>query len=98
MDPLEAHINESISVSQRHGYHPTEFIRMCNQYRSLPDVITRLVTSGDIQSGFKRLEKLGLLDWSIETAVLKFPNYFSAETQACARFRLEEAARSGKRP
>ena len=30
------------------------------------DAIERLVQSGDLQSGFKRLKQLGLIDWTIE--------------------------------
>jgi hypothetical protein len=35
------------------------------------EAIERLVQSGDIQSGFKRLQQMALLDWTIEAAVIK---------------------------
>jgi hypothetical protein len=39
--------------------------------------IEKLVQSGEIQSGFKRLKDLGLLEWSIEAAVIRFPDRFT---------------------
>jgi hypothetical protein len=36
----------------------------------------------------------GLLDWSIEAAVLKFPDKFSQAAQACADFRLNVLAKN----
>lgn len=53
--------------------------------------ISKLVESGDIQSGFKRLNSLGLIDWTIEAAVTKFPEEFSPTTLECAEFRLRIA-------
>jgi len=84
---LEAFIDETIKVSREHAYHPTVFISMLHQLGTVP-AITKLVESGDVQSGFKRLKSLGLLDYTIETAVLRFPNEFSARTRECAEFRL----------
>lgn len=53
--------------------------------------ISRLVVSGDIQSGFKRLQQLELLDWTIEAAVTKFPDEFSYEVREAAQWRLRQA-------
>ncbi|MEJ1118860.1 hypothetical protein V9K92_10330 [Phyllobacterium sp. CCNWLW109] len=85
---LEAFIDETIRISAEKGYHPTEFIRMRRDYDTIP-AITRLVISGEIQSGFKRLDALGLLDYTIEAAVLKFPEEFSKDARECAEYRLE---------
>lgn len=88
-DALETFIDESIRVSSKNGYHPTEFIRM-RQRHGTKGAISRLVRSGEIQTGFNRLFKLGLIDWTIESAVLKFPHAFTKEDIECARFRLEQ--------
>lgn len=55
-----------------------------------------LVRSGDIQSGFKRLHKLNLLDWTIEAAVEKFPDEFTGDDLECAAFRLREARKEDR--
>ena len=84
---LEAFIDHTIKVSREKAYHPTVFIAMQARHGTVT-AISRLVESGDVQSGFTRLEKLGLLDATIEAAVLKFPDEFSATTRECAQFRL----------
>jgi hypothetical protein len=84
---LESFIDETINVAIEHDYHPTIFVSMRNQLGTVP-AITKLVESGDVQSGFKRLEKLNLLDYTIERAVLRFPNEFTARARECAEFRL----------
>ena len=58
---LEAFIDETIRLSRQHGYHPTAFIGMRHRQKTL-EAISRLVVSGEIQSGFRRLKDLGLLD------------------------------------
>ncbi|HYG31037.1 MAG TPA: hypothetical protein VD887_12600 [Allosphingosinicella sp.] len=84
---LECFIDETIRVAQTHAYHPTIFIDMRARYGTIP-AISRLVESGDVQSGFRRLERLDLLEHTIEAAVAKFPWEFSAVTLECAEFRL----------
>lgn len=88
MNPnLEAFIDETIRVSAEHHYHPTTFISMRQRHGTV-EAINRLIVSGDVQSGFKRLKELGLLDYSIEAAILKFPHEFPRSSQECAEFRL----------
>lgn len=84
---LEAFINDTIRLASEHGYHPTAFIDMRRKYKTIP-AIEKLVQTGEIQSGFKRLAELGLLEWTIEAAVIKFPVEFSRNARACAEFRL----------
>ena len=87
---LEIFIDQTIKVAQANGYHPTIFIDMRARHGTL-SAISRLVENGDVQSGFRRLEKLGLLDHTIEAAVTKFPREFSPATLECAEFRLRMA-------
>jgi hypothetical protein len=84
---LEAFIDETIAVSAQKAYYPTTFIGMRQRHGTV-DAISRLVISGDVQSGFSKLNRLGLLDYTIEAAVLKFPTEFSKQAQECAAFRL----------
>src|SRR4029077_17376651 len=43
-----------------------------------------------IQSGFKRLQQLNLLEWTIEAAVTKFPSQFGRHARECAEWRLAQ--------
>ena len=86
---LEAFIDETIYRSAEKSYYPTTFIGMRQRYGTIP-AISKLVRSGDVQSGFRRLRQLNLLDWTIEAAVLKFPDEFSQQDRECAAFRLRE--------
>ena|ERR1700690_76743 len=87
---LEAFIDESIGVAVNRGYTPTIFQRMRRDHGTL-EAMERLVKSGDIQSGFKRLKQLDLLQWTIEGAILRFPDEFSRDARECARWRIEQA-------
>ena len=87
---LEAFIDEGIRLARARGYHPTIFIGMRHQLGTL-QAIDKLVQSGEIQSGFRRLNELGLLEWSIESAVNKFPTEFSRNARECAEWRLGQA-------
>lgn len=87
---LEAFIDETIKLGAAKGYHPTTFIGMRERHQTL-EAISRLVTSGDIQTGFKRLVGLGLKDWTIEAAVVKFPDEFSRDVREAAEWRLAQA-------
>ena len=84
---LESFIDETIVVSAQKAYHPTTFIGMRQRHGTV-EAISRLVVSGDLQSGFSRLKKLGLIEYTIEAAVMKFPMEFSKTAQECAAFRL----------
>jgi hypothetical protein len=88
VDEFEAFIDEGIRQSENRGYHPTVFTRMRQQYGTIP-AIERLVKAGEIQSGFLKLQKLNMLEWSIEAAVQKFPDKFTQEARDCADFRLK---------
>ncbi len=87
---LESFIDQTIQRARAQGYVPTKFINMRDKMRTIP-AISQLVSSGDVQSGFKRLYALGLLDWTIEAAVEKFPNEFSKSDRECSAFRLSQA-------
>ena len=92
---LEAFIDESIRISGEHGYYPSAFTGMRRRHGTKV-AIDRLVRSGDIQSGFKRLESLGLLEWTIEAAVLKFSDEFSRGLREAAEWRLSQAKTGGQ--
>jgi hypothetical protein len=84
---LEAFIDETLERAKARGYVPT--VGMRRQYGTI-EAIERLVQSGDIQSGFKRLRQLDLLDWTIESTVIKFPNEFTRNARECSEWRLRQ--------
>jgi hypothetical protein len=92
---LEAFVDEAIRLSKERGYNPTIFVGMRHQHGTI-DAIERLVQSGDMQSGFKRLKQLDLIDWTIEAAVKKFPTEFSHNAKQCAEWRLQQVRPKGK--
>jgi hypothetical protein len=92
---LEAFVDEAIRLSKERGYNPTIFVGMRHQHGTI-DAIERLVQSGDMQSGFKRLKQLDLIDWTIEAAVIKFAAEFSHNARQCAEWRLQQVRPKGK--
>jgi hypothetical protein len=70
---LDAFIDEGLRISKAHHYYPHDFERMRARWTTR-GAIRRLVVSGDLQSGFNKMKDLGLLEWTVEAAVLKFPN------------------------
>ena len=89
-DPLEAWGDESIERARARGYHPNIFIGMRERYTTVP-AMEKIVASGEIQSGFIRLKHLGMLDWTIEAGILRFPERFTNQARAAAQFRIEHA-------
>jgi hypothetical protein len=86
-DPLEAFVGEGLQRMAERHYYPTVFIRMRDQLGTAP-AIERLVVSGEVQSGFRRLQRLDMLEWSMEVAVGQFPDRFTQTARDCAAFRL----------
>lgn len=90
---LDAHIDEGIRRSRSIGYEPERFIQMRQRWGT-KGAMERLVTSGDIQTGFERLVKAGMPEWTVEAAILKFSSLFTDKNiQAAARWRLDQAAK-----
>ncbi len=91
---LDEFLDESVRRSAAVGYHPTKFIGMRDEARkrgkSVVSVIKSLVESSEPRSGYVRLVQLGLTEWSLESAVLKYPQEFERRTIAFA-----EARRNG---
>ena len=84
---LEAFIEEGHRRAVALGYANTGFMQMRARYGTI-SAITRLVTSGEIKSGLRRMIELGLAEWTIDAAVAKFPERFPADVQAAAQWRL----------
>lgn len=87
---LEAFVDELIRSGSERGYHPSIFINMRERHLTL-EAMKRIVRSGDVQSGFRRLTELGLRDHTVEAGILKFRNEFTKADIDCAKWRLGQA-------
>jgi hypothetical protein len=88
-DLLDILIEEGIRQSIQAGYPtPIFYMRTLMNLGTVPG-ISRLVLSGTIQSGFRKLCEMGLSDWTCEKAVLHFPDRFSSQVVSVAKFRLD---------
>jgi len=96
VDELESFIDETIHQAVAKHYMPTTFMQMRTRWGTV-EAMRRLVISGDIQSGFTRLVGLGLVDYSIEATILKFPSYFDKDAREAAQWRLNQL-KSGEYP
>jgi hypothetical protein len=83
---LTEFIDEGIRLSTERGARPHAFIKM-RETHGLVTAIRLCVDRG--ASGLETARKIGLLDWSLEAAVLQFPDDFSSTTQRHAKERLE---------
>jgi len=88
-DAFEARIRAALIECHRLGYHPSDFEAMLSHSNAVV-VASKLVSSGDIQTGLKRLAKLGRLDLSVESIMLEpqFETLFSSKLRESARWRL----------
>jgi aspartyl/asparaginyl-tRNA synthetase len=84
-DPLEAFVDESIRLFAKRDYYPTEFMEMRKRYGGTVPAIEQLVKKGEIQSGFKRIQKLDMLERSMEGTVRRFPDRFTQQAREMRR-------------
>jgi hypothetical protein len=85
---LEAFVDESLRLFAERRYYPRAFMDMRARWGTVK-AIERLVTQGVVQSGFKTLRELAMIERSMEATVLKFPNLFGKDARACAQWRLD---------
>ena len=89
-DEFASEIREAINQCYELGYRPSRFEEMIATSHPV-DVAKAFVVSGDFQSGFKQLKKLGKLNLTVEGLVIK-PKYSTLFTKAeleAAKWRLE---------
>ena len=77
--------------SQQLGYFPTRFKQMVEENGGV-ETAKKLVLSGEIQSGLRRLKSLGRLDIAMESLMLKdkFSSLFTPAELEAAKWRLSE--------
>ena len=87
---LEEFVGESVDRSVKRGFHPIAFMRVRAERGTVP-AIRRLIEGGATRSGFDRFAALEMTEWSLEAAVVKFPERFNALTLEHAQARLAGA-------
>lgn len=92
---FEQEIRESIEESARIGYHPSRFIKMLQDSDAI-SVAKKIVASGELQDGFKKLKALDRLDLALESIMLKpeFSKLFTKQELKAAKWRLDQVKRS----
>lgn len=73
------------------GYRPSDFIEMLDKTESVT-LAKKLVATGEIQSGLKRVKSLGRPDLAMESIMLEdeFSGLFTDDERAAARWRLQQ--------
>ena len=91
-DLFEGRVRSAVQQCRAIGYHPNDFAAMLENSDAV-SLAKRLVTSGDIQSGLKRLVSLGHPDLSVESIMLEpdFAALFDSQILAAAKWRLDQA-------
>lgn len=88
---FETRLRESVNDSIALGYNPAQFAEMLERYGGV-DVAKRLVASGELQDGLKRIVALGHIELAMESIMLepRFAPLFSEGELAAARWRLAQ--------
>jgi len=95
MEPLEIafeeRLRDSIRQSIRLGYNPIRITEMLNRYGG-KGTAERLVRSGEIQDGIRRIVAMGYPKLSVESIMLEpeFKPLFTEADLAAARWRLDQ--------
>jgi hypothetical protein len=90
-DQFTASLRSACSKSRSLGYYPHDFEQMLDRWGGV-QTAKRLVTSGDLQTGLKRLHAMGRLDLSMEKIMLDadFRSLFTEQELEAADWRLKQ--------
>ena len=80
-----------IAVGLRHDAYSLYSVQ-ARRYGTL-SAMEHLMPASEVHSGLKRLWELGLVEWSIESAMVKFRGEFSREAIERAEGRLAQVQR-----
>lgn len=87
---FDAKIRDALRECYRLGYYPHDFEGMLANSTAVK-LAERLVKSGELQTGLKRLAQMGRIDLSVESIMLEpeFEALFKSSVRDAARWRLE---------
>jgi hypothetical protein len=84
-------LHEGIQRNTEAGYPPIRLVGMLLPgFGNAVDVATRLVSDSKIQKGLKVSKDAGMLEWTIEQAVIDFSSLFPPAIVAAAKWRLSQ--------
>lgn len=88
---FDARVRAALLECHRLGYHPHDFEGMLASSTAVK-LAERLVTSGELQTGLKRLAQMGHLNLSVEAIMLEpeFEALFKSPVRDAARWRLDQ--------
>ena len=84
---LDQFVNELISRSASAGFQLFQLTQMRDEYGTV-SAVQALVERSEDTSGLAFLVEHELQGWSLEAAVVNYPNHFPSETVGLARSRL----------
>jgi hypothetical protein len=87
-DALEAWVDEAIQRCASRGLLPGRFPEMRKNLGTAP-AIARLMNTPFERTPLRRLKQAGLIEWSLEAGVLRFPDCFGPRIRDAAQFRLD---------
>jgi hypothetical protein len=84
-------LHDSIVQCISLGYRPSDFIEMLDKTEGVT-LAKKLVATGAIQSGLKRVKALGRPELAMESIMLEdeFSGLFTDDERAAARWRLQQ--------
>jgi len=90
-EKFAARVRAAVQECHSLGYHPTRFAQMLDQ----SDAVTlakRMVASGELQDGLKKLKGMGRIDLSVESIMLEtmFSGLFTPPELQAAEWRLRQ--------
>ncbi len=90
-DEFQRGMIQVYEVAKDHGYVPSYFKQMLDQYKGV-ETAKRLLATREIQYGFTKLWEMKLLDHTVEALVIqeRFQPLFTQEEIQEAHRRLEE--------
>jgi len=85
---LEDAVDLSIAVSKERGSTPSRFIMMRNELGTIA-AICKCVESSEPNVGLRKAKRIGILEHSLESIVMRFKAEFPEKTVAYADCRLK---------
>ena len=90
-EQFEARVRAAVQECHSLGYHPTRFEQMLDQADAV-SLAKRMVVSGELQSGLKKLKEMNRIDLSVESIMLEpqFCDLFTRQEIQAADWRLKQ--------
>jgi hypothetical protein len=84
-------VQEALAEARDLRYYPTRFEQMLAELGAV-NLAKKLVISGELQDGLKKMSKLGRKDLTIEAMVLepRFATLFTKDEKQAAQWRLSQ--------